>query len=157
MPASTPLRAGQQAPDGAAFVADVVAAKLAIARTLNNLEQTDVADRMRFLGHTTWTRATVSQVERGHRNVTVPELVALVLVLGLCIADLLDPRMPFGELSVRGQSRPGGLRLALEPGGHLEPLEPDAVGALACGHNTRMRVTWDGNELASVELREAGQ
>jgi transcriptional regulator with XRE-family HTH domain len=38
-----------------------------------------------------WTQSIVSQVELGHRHVTVDELVALAAVLGRSPADLLKP------------------------------------------------------------------
>jgi hypothetical protein len=36
----------------------------------------------------------VSDIERGKRNVTVPELIGLVVVLGATVDQLLDPRGP---------------------------------------------------------------
>jgi hypothetical protein len=38
-----------------------------------------------------WRQVTVSEVEREHRNVTVPELLALAVALGTTIEQLLDP------------------------------------------------------------------
>lgn len=46
---------------------------------------------MTVVGHDNWSRATVSEVERGGRTVTVDELLALAMVLGVTIGDLLDP------------------------------------------------------------------
>ena len=57
------------------------------------MEQGKLARRMQSLGHM-WRQVTVSEVERGQRNVTVPELVALTLALGATVEQLLDPRGP---------------------------------------------------------------
>jgi transcriptional regulator with XRE-family HTH domain len=43
------------------------------------------------LGHTSWSRATVSEVERGRRTVTIDELLALAMVFDAPIGGLLDP------------------------------------------------------------------
>ena len=48
---------------------------------------------MELLG-ISWRQVTVSEVEREHRNVTVPELLALAVALGTTIEQLLDPRGP---------------------------------------------------------------
>lgn len=150
MPASTPRRAGQQAPEGAVFTADVFAYQLRTARLLAGLEQTDVAARMRLLGHPTWTRATVSQVERGQRNITAVELLAAALALGVTVADLLNPRpTPFG-----GSHPVVGRDVAVGSPARVLLLVPRAVEALTCGHTARLRVDWQDNELAGVELED---
>jgi hypothetical protein len=50
---------------------------------------------MRKLRHHTWTRQTVSDVERLQRNLTVDELVGLSIVFDLSLNELLDP-VPVG-------------------------------------------------------------
>jgi hypothetical protein len=90
MPAPTPRRAGRQAKPGSRFMADVLADNVRGHRLLQRLEQADVAGGMNKLGHP-WKAATVSEVERGQRNVTVDELVALGLVLETPPFALLDP------------------------------------------------------------------
>jgi transcriptional regulator with XRE-family HTH domain len=45
---------------------------------------------MGWLGHR-WVRVTVSEVERGRRNLTVDELLGLALVLDATLEELLDP------------------------------------------------------------------
>lgn len=81
------------APDSIAKVKPVVAANIRTSRRLLNLKQSDVADQMTTLGYC-WQRATVSEIERGRRNVTVSELVALTFVLNSTVFELLDNR-PF--------------------------------------------------------------
>ena len=90
MPASTPRRAGREPLPGSRFLSDAIAEKVRAYRLLRRLKQDDVAEKMRELRHP-WTQATVSQVERGQRNLTVDELVGLSIVYGLSLNELLDP------------------------------------------------------------------
>jgi len=90
MPASTPRRAGREPLEGSRFLSDAIAEKVRAYRLLRRLKQDDVAEEMRKLRHP-WTQATVSQVERGQRNLTVDELVGLSIVFGLSLNELLDP------------------------------------------------------------------
>src|SRR5688572_3523495 len=83
----------RKAPEGTQFPSDVLASNLRAYRLLRHLEQTDIAAKMSSFGHR-WTRQTVSDVERGRRNVTTDELLGLVLVVGATIDLLLDPRGP---------------------------------------------------------------
>jgi transcriptional regulator with XRE-family HTH domain len=148
MPESTPRAAGIQPPRGTAFVSDVLAGNLRLYRMLHDgskqayvadrMEQDHVATRMRLLGHTTWSRVTVSEVERGLRNVTVPELVSLAVVLGATIEQLLDTRGPLSR---------SGSRLLL--GNAVEPfkdlaVEPQHVTGLVCNHKVHAQPEWDG-------------
>lgn len=71
-------------------MADVLADNVRAYRLLQRLEQTDIAAGMNKLGHR-WKAATVSEVERGQRNVTVDELLGLGLVLETAPFALLDP------------------------------------------------------------------
>jgi transcriptional regulator with XRE-family HTH domain len=87
---ATPKRAGREPQPGARFPSEVLGANVRTFRRIRDLNQDDLAERMNALGHG-WVRATVSEVERGGRNVTVEELLALALVLGEPVADLLDP------------------------------------------------------------------
>jgi len=73
---------------------DVVADNLRAARARARLKQDDVAERMRSLGFDTWSRATVSEIERRNRGVAVDELVTLAVVFGTPIATLLDHQQP---------------------------------------------------------------
>lgn len=87
---ATPRRSGRQAWPGTRFLVDVLAENVRVLRTLRHLTQPILADRMTYLGHT-WTRTTVSEVERAARNVTVDELLALAICLSMPVPDLLDP------------------------------------------------------------------
>lgn len=51
-------------------------------RSLGGWIQEDIAADMRAAGFGTWSRATVSEIERGNRNVTCGELVALAAIFG---------------------------------------------------------------------------
>jgi hypothetical protein len=148
LPPRTPRRAGRKAPEGAAFVADTLAANLRAIRRqrfwdqqhlvpvprgfagdlarleAEDLEQEHVAKRMR---------------ERGRRNVTVPELLSLSLVLGAVVGDLLDPHGP---------------KLALDTAGRVQ-VEGADLPALVCGHTRRATVEWRGAELVGVKFRDA--
>lgn len=57
---------------------------------MRGLKQEDLAARMRHLRHD-WSRATVSEVERSGRNVTVDELASLAIILGVAPGEPLDP------------------------------------------------------------------
>jgi transcriptional regulator with XRE-family HTH domain len=114
MPASTPRRAGREPLPGSRFLSDAIADKVRGYRLLRRLKQDDVAEEMRKLRHP-WTQATVSQVERGQRNLTVDELVGLSIVFELSLNELLDP-VPVG----------GGPPPALDIGLPV-PIPPDMV------------------------------
>lgn len=72
-------------------VRDVLADNLRAARAGSRLHQEEVATRMRSLGFDTWSRATVSEIERRRRAVTAEELVALVIVLEADVETLMRP------------------------------------------------------------------
>jgi transcriptional regulator with XRE-family HTH domain len=132
--AVTSRRVGRQAPEGNVFAEDVLAGNLRAYRLLHGLQQVHVAERMGSLGHS-WTRSTVAQVERGQRNVTVPELVSLTLVIGVAVERLLDPR---------GPERRKGPRLALDYHGRIGPgVDPTDVGKLVCSCYGDVEVEWD--------------
>jgi transcriptional regulator with XRE-family HTH domain len=112
MPEPAPGRAGREPLPGSRFLSDAVAEKVRAYRLLRRLKQDDVADGMRGLRHQTWTRQTVSDVERVRRNLTVDELVGLSIVLGLSLNELLDP------VPVDGGPQPAldiGLPVAIPP------------------------------------------
>lgn len=68
----------------------VLAANIRRGRGARALGQSDVAERMGALGFG-WVRQTVSEIERGRRAVTVPELVALAMALSTSVVALMDP------------------------------------------------------------------
>jgi transcriptional regulator with XRE-family HTH domain len=115
MPEPAPGRAGREPLPGSRFLSDTIAEKVRAYRLLGRLKQDDVADRMRELRHQTWTRQTVSDVERVRRNLTVDELVGLSIVFDVTLNELLDP-VPVG----------GGPAPALDIGLPF-PIPPDMV------------------------------
>jgi transcriptional regulator with XRE-family HTH domain len=115
MPEPAPGRAGREPLPGSRFLSDAVAEKVRGYRLLRRMKQDDVAEAMQNLRHHTWTRQTVSDVERVQRNLTVDELVGLSIVLGLSLNELLDP-VPVG----------GGPPPTLDVGLPV-PLPPDIV------------------------------
>ncbi len=93
MPA-TPKRANRTARPGTRFPSEVVAANVRAFRVLQpDGSQPTLAKAMQGLGHN-WVAQTISEVERGGRNVTVDELCSLALVFGVTVSDLLDPHGP---------------------------------------------------------------
>lgn len=77
-------------PPGSRRLNEVVARNMKARRLVGGLSQEGLALRMTALGHR-WTDSTVSDVEKGGRNVTVDELGALALSLGALMTELLDP------------------------------------------------------------------
>lgn len=106
---TTPKRAGRTPRPGSRFLADAVADNVRAHRVLAKLSQGDVAERMRGLGHD-WTQTTVSDIERGERNVTVDELVGLALVFQISPQDLIDPRGVDGRGATPVDIGPGDVR-----------------------------------------------
>src|SRR5262249_11330976 len=78
-------------------------------------------------------RVTVSEVERGRRNVTVPELLALALIFGATVTELLDPRRP------DQRSGDGVMMLALSPDAVNFPIVSSHIGGLMCRHEMNMQ------------------
>lgn len=108
---------------------------------------------MRSLGHA-WRRATVSEIERGRRNLTVPELVALVVILGSSVQQLLDPRGPGGRT---------GPQLALpvldwgESTGETDnwiDIAPEDITGLICSHRVYAEVIWKRGRLQEIEFTD---
>jgi transcriptional regulator with XRE-family HTH domain len=95
MPA-TPKRLGQEPLPGSVFLSDVLAANIRAARSRDRRSQEDLAGRMRYLGHD-WSRATVSEVERSGRSVSLDEFFALAVALGEKPTELV---MPHGSTKV---------------------------------------------------------
>jgi transcriptional regulator with XRE-family HTH domain len=70
-----------------------VAAAVREIRETRLMSQSDLAKRMVQRGHR-WTDSSVSRVEGGKRDITVDELVALGLALGIGPQGLLAPQTP---------------------------------------------------------------
>jgi transcriptional regulator with XRE-family HTH domain len=103
-----PIRPRRAQKEGTKSLSAVLARNARQERNLRRLSQDDVAERMTALGHA-WSRQTTSDVERGHRNVTIDELLGLALVLGAPIGALLDPGLHMPDFRA-------ALRTAVDPG-----------------------------------------
>jgi hypothetical protein len=97
MPRSTPKKAGRKAPKGARFLEDVLARNIRGYRTVQDLDQAELGRRMAALG-LGWDAGVVGFVERGDRNVTLSELLGLMLVLGKTFGELMNPKGVDGSI-----------------------------------------------------------
>jgi transcriptional regulator with XRE-family HTH domain len=89
------IRPRREPHEGTLYPSQLVGQRCKQARRLHDgLSQEEVAERMVTLGHETWTRQTVGQVEAATRNLTVDELVSLAAALQASLAYLLSPSSP---------------------------------------------------------------
>ena len=89
------IRTRRESHEGSHYPSQIVGQRSKQARRLHDgLSQEAVAERMVSLGHETWTRQTVGQVEAATRNLTVDELVSLAAALQASLAYLLSPSSP---------------------------------------------------------------
>jgi transcriptional regulator with XRE-family HTH domain len=138
-------------------VAETVAGNVRAFRQLRGMDQADLARRMYSLSMS-WSRVTVSEVERSQRNVTVAELLKLALALGTTIEQLLD---------TRGPERIRGPHLALydrsEDPTERTPfhivLPPTAVPALVCTHpsDPYLVAEWDDHWISHLHIVDKEQ
>src|SRR6266542_1450582 len=112
----------------------VLGANVGATRHLRKMSQRDLAEAMTRLGHK-WSDSTVSLVESDGRQVSVNELIGLVLVLGETHPRLLQTQ---SEVDV----------------GPIEPLPPEVLQVLALGKG-RLRVTWEGEKPKYFHQRVA--
>lgn len=84
-------RAQRQPRPGSRFLSQVFGDNLRAVRARQDLLQDDIAERMVQLGHEGWSRATVSNVERARRVVSLDEFLSLCLIVGAKTVDMLDP------------------------------------------------------------------
>lgn len=131
-----PRELARRARSGTVSLSQVVAANVPKLRRDLGLRQTDLGERMRELGHETWSRQIVSLVERYLRSVNVDELASLSLALEVSPVVLLtpDPDGPPLDLGLPG--------LAQKLAGALTP-------AWIAGRRD-LRVRWDGNRLTGL-------
>jgi transcriptional regulator with XRE-family HTH domain len=130
-------------------VALTVADNLRAFRQLRDIDQAALARRMNVLG-IGWRQVTVSEVERGPRNVTVSELLALAFALGTTIEQLLDPR---GPERIRGPwlSLSGALEVDLDKKGPIDAIPAEKVSSLVCTHGEYPVIEWD-DENSEVKI-----
>lgn len=100
----------------------------------------------------TWRPVTVSEIERGLRNMSVTELVDLVVVLGATIEQLLDPRGPV--------SRTGPKMLLAAHPDYADltaqfAVAPEHVTALVCAHKYYIEPDWHDALLLSIKYVHA--
>jgi len=69
---------------------EILARNIAAERNRRDLQQQDLADRMRDLGWK-WVRQTVGEVENNRRRLTAEEVLALSIALETSIPALLPP------------------------------------------------------------------
>lgn len=69
----------------------VLARNVKAARTRRDLNQEDLAERMRDLGYGEWIRQTVSNVEARKRRLTAEEAFALSVALDVALTSLMFP------------------------------------------------------------------
>ena len=139
-------------PEGITTISQVLANNIRAYRQLRRKEQQEVASRMNSLGHF-WLRNTVSEVERAHRNVTVPELLALALVLGASVEQLLDSCGPGGRTGPEVALSVRVVRVGGEPLNQWWPIAPQEVGILLCSQNASFDAHWEDDDTGS-SLRE---
>jgi transcriptional regulator with XRE-family HTH domain len=121
-------------------VAATVAGNVRAFRHLRGIDQATLARRMESLG-IAWRQVTVSDVERGPRNVTVAELLALAATLGTTIEQLLDPR---GPERIRGPLLSFSDPDPDDPShGVLGAVPPEHVTGLVCTHADRAVIEWE--------------
>lgn len=106
MPA-TPKRQGREPRPDSVFLSEVLAGNIRAARSRERRSQTDLAGHMATLGHP-WSRATVSEVERSGRTVSLDEFFALAIALGVTPTDLVTAH---GQEVDLGTSRPAPANL----------------------------------------------
>lgn len=130
---ATPKRQGRVAQPGSKFPSEILATNIRNRRKgLWGISQSDLAERMHFFGFEGWHRATVSEIERGGRSISVDELIAVALCLGMPLFDLLDPLMTDGVTS------------RIDVGAADWTLSRERSEALIAGGESP-GVEWDGN------------
>lgn len=144
MPRSTPKRAGMTAPEGARFLEEVLATNVRGYRRIREMDQAELARRMSALG-LGWDAGTVGFVERGDRNVTLSEVLGLMLVLGKSFAELVDPTGPDGSV-----------RATVEIGVPSGPMDASAVRDWLDGGFRMHVVQYEPEMKVTTELRRPG-
>ena len=127
-------------------VAETVAGNIRAFRQLRGLEQSALAERMRSIG-IAWRQATVSEVERNQRNVSVTELLGLAVALDATVEQFVDTRGPASRV---------GPQLVLadqfnQPSAIV--FHPTAENVLVCTHTAYADVEWDGNDFQNMVIR----
>jgi transcriptional regulator with XRE-family HTH domain len=127
-------------------VAETVAGNIRAYRQLRGLEQAALAQRMRAIG-IPWRQATVSEVERNRRDVTVTELLGLAITLSATVEQFVDTRGPASrvgpQLLVADQvDEPAAI-----------PFLPSSTTVLVCTHKLYAEVEWAENTLQGMSIK----
>jgi transcriptional regulator with XRE-family HTH domain len=134
-------------------VLETVASNIRARRHFRGMEQAELAVRMQSLGFA-WRRATVSDIERNKRNVSLAEALGLAVALATTVEELIDTRGG-------GQRGPDMLisdRPPL-PDGPIESfdrrvvLQPASVSALVCPHKLYAETEWIDNVFSSILIQ----
>ena len=125
-------------------VREIVAANIRAYRHFRKMEQALLAGRMESLGFA-WRRATVSELEREKRDISLAEALALSLALEVTIEDLLYQR-PAG----RGKPKLVFTNKAAEP-----DLPPGTVTGLVSPHKAYAEPVWNGHDLQAITIMSA--
>jgi transcriptional regulator with XRE-family HTH domain len=135
------------------YVGTAIGDNLRAYRRRNRLDQERVAERMATLG-IPWRQVTVSESELSRRNITVAELLALTVVLGVHVEDLLDPRLPDDR---DGDSEGRESYLMLGDDATKYPISRGDLSALVCARDKRViAVTWsDDNQTLAFGIEGA--
>jgi transcriptional regulator with XRE-family HTH domain len=70
---------------------EILARNIRAARSRVDINQENLAARMRALGYSAWLRQTVANVEKGRRRVAAEEIFGLAYALGTSMGALMSP------------------------------------------------------------------
>lgn len=122
------------------------------------MNQSDLAERLEFLGHD-WSRQTVSDIERSHRNVTLDELFALSMALEVATGQLLDPAGIEGRSLTDLDFHPDSETAAFGIAAHHWAYSRTALGYREASNQGEPVPAWypvpvPGHEAAAKEIAE---
>jgi hypothetical protein len=118
-----------------------------------------------------WRRATVSEIERNQRSVSVTEALGLALALGTTIEQLVDTRGPEGRRGplllltdqqpvLTDEQRPGQILVSVSVSddgekeiGAIATFDPTDVTALVCSHTAYVETEWDDDAAKSLVIK----
>lgn len=150
MPARTSTTTEKDLPEGVTAISVVLGDNIRAYRSVKKMEQEELAEKMRGYLHP-WRRTTVSEVERAHRNVTIMELLTLVLILRVSVEELLDPSGPGGR---RDRLALGFSMFSHDNRRAYIRVAPEDIAALICTHAADAEVDRAPRRLDELEEPE---